>query len=65
MKSLAFDEDYDFNIPPVPSKKEGDLVNNPLNVTVSINLRNIFEVNEIAQLVTMEVSLRLYWTDTR
>ena len=34
-------------------------------VNVSLNLRNIFEVNEKAQYITLETSLRMYWIDER
>ena len=34
-------------------------------VNVSLNLRNIFEVNEKAQYITLETSLRMYWKDDR
>lgn len=40
LKVLAFDENYDFNLPP-PTEKEGDRV----DVGVSLNLRNILEVS--------------------
>lgn len=36
-----------------------------LQVNVSLNLRNIFEVNEKAQYISLETSLRLYWKDER
>ena len=34
-------------------------------VNVSLNLRNIFEVNEKAQYISLETSLRMYWKDER
>merc|ERR1719510_1259210 len=37
----------------------------PLLVNVSLNLRNIFEVNEKAQYISLETSLRMYWKDER
>ncbi len=40
LKLLAFDEDYDFNLPP-PPEEEGK----PVNVDVSLNLRNILQVH--------------------
>ena len=41
--------------------------NHPLfvQVNVSLNLRNIFEVNEKAQYITLETSIRMYWVDPR
>ena len=36
-----------------------------LQVNVSLNLRNIFEVNEKAQYITLETSIRMYWRDPR
>ncbi len=38
LKLLAFDEDYDFNLP--PPRKGGK----PVEVSVSLNLRNILQV---------------------
>ena len=38
---------------------------NTLQVNVSLNLRNIFEVNEKAQYVNLETSLRMFWKDER
>ena len=52
---LLFDEDYNANqIPPVHE-------DTPLVIKVSINLRNILEVAEKEQLISLETTLRLYW----
>lgn len=37
----------------------------PLLIEASINLRNILDVDEKAQLVSLETTLRLFWRDTR
>ena len=42
LKVLAFDENYDFNLPP-PPEDEGQ----PVDVAVSLNLRNILEVSRM------------------
>ena len=34
-------------------------------VNVSMNLRNIFEVNEKSQYISLETSIRMYWVDPR
>ena len=34
-------------------------------VNVSINLRNVLEVNEISQMLTLESSIRMWWEDQR
>lgn len=34
-------------------------------MNVSLNLRNIFEVNEKAQYISLETSLRMFWKDER
>jgi len=34
-------------------------------VQFSVNLRNILDVNEKEQLISLEVSLRMYWKDHR
>lgn len=39
--------------------------NEPIDVNFTINLRNILEVNEVAQLITLETSIRMYWRDWR
>ena len=36
-----------------------------VRIESSIHLRNIMEVNEIQQLLSVEMSIRLYWTDSR
>ena len=52
---LIFSPDYNLNEQP-PS--EG-----PLVIEASINLRNILDVVEKQQLISLETSLRLYWKD--
>ena len=37
----------------------------PIAVNFTINLRNILEVNEVAQFITLETSIRMYWKDVR
>ena len=37
--------------------------NVPIDVNFTINLRNILEVNEVAQLISMETSIRMFWID--
>ena len=37
----------------------------PIDVNFTINLRNILEVNEVAQLISMEISIRMFWKDWR
>jgi hypothetical protein len=44
LKALAFDEDYDFNIPPYVN-------NGPVEVNVSLNLRNILQVRNTVKVV--------------
>ncbi len=39
-KLLEFDEDYDYNLPPPPEEEGG-----PVDVEISLNLRNIFEAS--------------------
>jgi len=43
------------------SENEGE----PLEIRASINLRNILDVSEKEQLVSMETTLRLFWKDPR
>ena len=38
---------------------------NPIIIDFSINLRNILEVNEVAQLISLETSIRMFWKDWR
>ena len=51
----------DYNANESPPTRQGQ----PLEVEFSINLRNVLEVNEKQQLITLETSLRMYWKDTR
>ena len=37
----------------------------PIDVNFTINLRNVLEVNEVAQLISMETSIRMFWKDWR
>jgi hypothetical protein len=37
----------------------------PIDVNFTINLRNVLEVNEVAQLISMETSIRMFWKDRR
>jgi len=57
---VTFSDDYDSNkLPPViPPDKA-------VQVNVSMNLRNIFEVNEKSQYISLETSIRMYWVDPR
>ena len=50
-----------YNIHEAPIYTEGV----PIDVNFTINLRNILEVNEVAQLISMETSIRMYWKDWR
>jgi len=52
-------DDYNIHTPPLP--KDG----NPLLVSISISLRNILEIDELRQLITLETTMRLYWQDFR
>merc|ERR550539_1685427 len=59
LSDITFADGYNTNdLPPVG---EGEKI----QVNVSLNLRNIFEVNEKAQYITMETSIRMYWRDGR
>jgi len=51
----------EYNLHQRPPTVEGE----PLLIQASINLRNILEVREKEQLVSLETTLRLYWKDTR
>ena len=53
--------DPDYNIHEAPVRNDG----NPIDVNFTINLRNILEVNEVAQLISLETSIRLFWKDFR
>jgi len=59
LRDITFNSNYNKNEMPVPHDGQ------PLKVNVSLNLRNIFEVNEKAQYITLETSLRMYWKDER
>ena len=37
----------------------------PIDVNFTINLRNILEVNEVAQTLSIETSIRMFWKDLR
>ncbi|XP_023344214.1 glutamate-gated chloride channel [Eurytemora carolleeae] len=56
---LIVDDDY--NLHEIPRTKDRQ----PLLVSASINVRNILEVDERNQLVSLETTLRLFWKDPR
>jgi len=58
-KRILLDPEYSLH--QRPPTQEGE----PLLIQASINLRNILEVWEKEQLVSLETTLRLYWKDTR
>jgi len=57
---FTLSEDYSVQERP-PSQEEGE----PLLIKASVNLRNILDVAEKEQLVSLETTLRLYWKDPR
>jgi len=50
---------YNIHTPPLPPS------GGPLLVSISISLRNILEIDELRQLITLETTIRLYWQDYR
>ena len=56
---VSFSESYNANERP-PTEKNG-----PLLIEASINLRNILDVAEKEQIISLETTLRLYWKDSR
>jgi len=56
---VEFTEDY--SVHERPPTKEGE----PVLIEASINLRNILDVAEKEQIVSLETTLRLYWKDER
>ncbi len=51
----------DYSIHEAPSTDDGS----PLPVRFSVNLRNVLGVSEKEQLITIEISLRMFWRDHR
>lgn len=59
LSDITFAENYNTNdLPPVAEGQQ-------IMVNVSLNVRNIFEVNEKAQYITLETSIRMIWIDKR
>ena len=56
-----FERQSHYNIHEMPPSGN----NTPVLVTAQINLRNILEVHEKQQLISLETTLRLYWKDPR
>ena len=54
---LTITPDYNHHLPP-----QSQL---PITVNFSINLRNVLEVNEVGEKVSLETTLRMYWKDER
>ena len=59
LKLVEFHPDY--NIHEYPVTNNGT----PLSVEFQVNLRNVLEVNEVSQIVTLETTIRMFWTDGR
>lgn len=57
---VRFSEGYSIHERP-PSQVQGE----PLLIQASLNLRNILDVSEKNQLLSVETTLRLYWKDSR
>ena len=50
-------DDYNHHLPPQSEY--------PIRVNFSINLRNVLEVNEVAETVSLETTFRMFWKDER
>ena len=50
-----------YSIHEAPTQQDGV----PLDVNFTINLRNVIEVNEKAQIISLETSIRMFWKDFR
>ena len=55
--NVIFEDGYDKQSVP------GGLEQAPLPVNFSLNLRNILSVDEKSSLISLEISLRMFWTD--
>ena len=56
---IHFAQNYSIHEAPIYSKDR------PIDVNFTINLRNILEVNEVSQLISVETSVRMMWKDYR
>ena len=54
---MRLTENYNYHLPP---PRLG-----PVRVNFSINLRNVLEVNEVSETVSLETTLRMFWRDER
>ena len=54
---LRLTENYNYHLPPP--------ILGPVRVNFSINLRNVLEVNEVSETVSLETTLRMFWRDER
>ena len=55
---LDIPENYHPHMRPLPMDEE-----KPLDLVVVLNLRNIVDISETKQKITLEASLKLFWTD--
>ena len=55
---LDIPENYHCHMRPLPMDQE-----KPLDLVVVLNLRNIVDISETKQKITVEASLKLFWTD--
>ena len=54
---MRLTENYNYHLPPP--------ILGPVRVNFSINLRNVLEVNEVSETVSLETTLRMFWRDER
>jgi hypothetical protein len=60
LKLISMSPDYNYHeYPPTSAGEEG------FHVGFQINLRNVLEVNEVSQICSLEMTIRMYWIDTR
>ena len=57
--NIHLSTNYTIHEAPISAKDE------PIAINFTVNLRNILEVNEVAQLISLETSIRMYWKDWR
>ncbi|XP_040570016.1 glycine receptor subunit alpha-2 isoform X2 [Lepeophtheirus salmonis] len=58
LDSLRFTQNFSANDPP-------KLHHSPLIVEFQVNLRNVLEINELEQTISLETSIRMFWKDHR
>ena len=62
-KLMIFENNYKNNIPPIESTKDGRVI--PVNVSISITLMKVVEIEEVDHSIHLQFQISLRWKENR